>query len=241
MTRIAVAAESRGDAGWIHDLIDRVLVEAVKWLEPEQLPYVRSYPDDLQLDLHHAFQRARAKGLSVYGHFRGEPGASDAQMFRAALALLADEYQPPDAAVLSRDLDDDPDRRRGLEQARAAAEWPFAVLGALANPEIEAWQVAAFEPDSEDEREILKSLRKDLGFQPHEHPERLTSTHDASLKDAKRVCKILFAHRDAREAWLQVPLERLVERGDSCGLADFIADARSALPSLLDARPNDQR
>lgn len=241
MTRVAVAAESLGDASWIQDLIDRVLVDEVEWLDPEQLQYLRAYPHELQLDLHHAFEQARAKGLPVRGHFDGEPGASDAQMFRAVLALMADEEEPPDAAVLSRDVDNDPERRRGLEQARAAAEWPFAVLGALANPELEAWQVATFQPESDDEREVLKTLRKELGFQPHKHPERLTSTNNAGPKDAKRVRRTLFAHRDAREAWLLAPLARLVERGGDCGLTDFIAEALHALPPLLGAPPGGQR
>lgn len=233
MTRIAVAAESQGDAGWLQDLMDRVLVEAVDWLAPEQLPFVRQYPEDLQLDLHHALRDARAAGLPVYGHFNGEPGASDAQMFRAALALLADHATPPDAAVLARDLDDDPDPVRGFEQACAAAAWPFPVLPALADPELEAWHVVAFEPGSQDEHQRLAELRAQLGFQPHEKPERLTSKKVTETKDAKRVRAALFQDRDPREAWRTAPLARLAARGARCGLSDFIAACRGVLPSLV--------
>ena len=237
MTRIGLAAESRGDMGWIQDLVDRVLVEGVDWLDAETLPHVRTYPDDCRLDLHEVVRSARALGLPIYGRFEGEPGASDAQMFRAALLLMAEHDDPPEAVVLARDLDKDEDRKRGFAQARACSRWPFEVLGALADPELEAWQAAAFVPTSEQEQAIAAELRSQLGFHPHERPERLSSTHRGSPKDAKRICKILFTHRDPRRAWTTVPLTQLETHGAGCGLGDFIHAAREALWPLFSKRP----
>lgn len=81
---------------------------------------------------------------------------------------------------------------------------------ALPDPEMEAWKIAVFEPESTDEEARLAALRRDLGFDPTQQPERLLAVaeQDASgapiPRNAKNVFHALYpAKADPRvEEWL---------------------------------------
>ena len=60
-------------------------------------------------------------------------------MWRSVLMLFCRSEPRPDAVLLVRDLDGYADRRAGIEQVRAGFSWPFVVLAATPQPEIEAY------------------------------------------------------------------------------------------------------
>jgi hypothetical protein len=64
--------------------------------------------------------------------------------------------------VLARDLDGYPNRRAGLEQVCTGLSWPFAIVAATPEPEIEGWIVSGFVPRNEGEQRSLEQLRHEL-------------------------------------------------------------------------------
>lgn len=238
MIRGGVAAESGGDATRVTRLADRVVAET-----REPAPMGTPAPQVVWggidgaawLDIHLAWRLARARNLRIKGRFSGEAPVEDAESVRAVLLLFAESDPQPRAVVVSRDVDGRPARIEGLEQAANSRVWPFEVLGALADPEIEAWCVAAFVPASKQENDALLSVRRRLGFDPTLYPERLTSGSATQKKDAKRTLDELNAGgRDADERLQDAPLTRLRERGQRCGLTRFIEQVETRLGPLLD-------
>lgn len=236
-----IAAESEPDAKTVTGLADRAACAGVGWLDGEQLEPMRRWagPGGTDwLDLHRAQRDGRAAfGMRAGGHFNGEPGALDAHMIRSALLLFQHDAEPFEIVIIARDLDDRPQRRAGFEQAVNAGQWPFDIVGALAQPEIEAWVLAGFEPQTEVEREGLRSQRAALGFDPTRAPERLKSGRTTNPRDCKRVCSTLTgADRERRAQCLAQPLDTLRSRGAGCGLAAFLDDAQATLARRIDPR-----
>ncbi len=238
--RLGVAAESRGDADTVTTLADRVIVRDVDWITEDVLHDYRTWRglgDAEWVDVHHVSRLAHDAGLKLYGHFDGKPGAPDAQMHRKLLSLFALEPQPlrPALVVVARDVDGDERRREGFRQAVAERDWPFAIVGALAQPEIEAWLLAAWTPDDESEEALLAMWRALIGFDPTQAPQRLTSTARNSERDAKYMLDALCAQgRDPDTRWRVAPLDdRLREAGRACGLTDCLDDLNAKLVPLF--------
>src|SRR5687768_9213815 len=83
-------------------------------------------------------QLAREIGIKAHGHFDGEPGEADAAAARRAILYLKEAVPDLNAVVLVRDQDDQPDRRKGLDQARAENHGGLPIVVGLAVPEREA-------------------------------------------------------------------------------------------------------
>jgi hypothetical protein len=236
--RLGIAAESAGDAALITGLVDRVLLDEHDWVTDDTLDHYRLWCGlgfEPFLDLHRAKREARDHRLRIHGHFDGESGEADAQMFRAVLLLFLAEDAVPEVVVISRDLDGDEDRAKGFEQALAHKTWPFTVIPALARPEIEGFRLLAWRPETETERRALAAARARLGFCPTQEPERLTSKKPTDPKDAKTVKQSLCDEDDRwEEAWRRADLRELQEAGEGCGLGRLLREAREALnPSVL--------
>ena len=243
MTDLGIAAESLPDARLIEGLADRLLVEGIDWIEETAIADYRTWrgiATDPYLDIHGAWERARQRfGQSLYGSFQGEPKALEAQMYRAILFLFADEETPPSVVVISRDVDGEDERKTGFRQAIAEKrEYPFrCIIGALADPEIEAWIIAAWSPEDDGKKKTLATVRKALGFDPTLKPEKLTSRKRNDKKDAKRVLdKLCERGRRGQDRWRDAEIQRLRDRGQECGLAQFIYDVRNQLVPVL-AKP----
>jgi hypothetical protein len=223
--RLGIAAESRGDAALVTALGDRLLQHRVEWARDQELEHIRSWvgtEGQPWFDVHGAFARARERRLPIYGSFGGEPGALDAQMHRAILLLFAEEDEVPAAVVVARDTDGEEDRRRGFEQAKTERNWPFQVIGALADPEIEAWSLAVWQPETEVEHTALATERQTLGFDPTQSPERLSAGRSHHKSNAKRVLGALTASgRPLRDRWAEVALDQVLAHPSSCGLSAF--------------------
>lgn len=236
---LAVVCEADGDRRTACGLADRVLCREVEWIEPESLAAYRSWRG---LDEGRTFLKwsdagtlFRKSGLKAHGHFDGRPGAPDALAARRVLLLLHKAGFVPDAVLLIRDSDGDLDRLAGLKQARAEWNEPVPIVLGLAHPKREAWVLAGFEPQDEDERARLKQARQSLGFDPRLHAHRLDAIEPGALHDTKRVAAELIGGLEEREesCWMECDLETLLERGGENGLAAYVQEIRERLVPLF--------
>lgn len=242
--RIAVVCEGPADQRTACRLADRVAQSGLEWLNDELLPSTRCWvgvqPD--QVFLRWSAVKSEANKLTeklgggfghrLHGDFAGEPGKPDAHIGRRALLVLKDANPPVAAALLIRDSDNDLRRRDGLYQARNAGSWPFTVIIGVAHPKRECWVLAAFEPSNDSERQLLHSLRKELGFDPTTQSEELTAKVDDAKRSAKRVWAEL-RNDDEERGLATTSLPTLKARGQNNGLAAYLAELEARYVPLF--------
>lgn len=170
------------------------------------------------------------------GWIAGEPLKPEAGMWRRVLLLFCHADPRPDIVVLARDLDGYPARRDGIEQVCRGLAWPFAIVAATPEPEIEGWIVTGFVADNEEERARLEQLRGELSFDPTQHPHRLTSHPDDAPTDAKRVLSRLCGDNADRE---QACLARdvLYQRGADNHARAFLDEVDQRVLPVFGHRP----
>lgn len=247
---IAVVCEKDLDMFTARDLADRVLVETIDWLDQEHLPAMRHWrglgPQESCLLWTTVDKEAKVRGIRIRGGFEAEESHQfDARTARRALILLSEIKPTPNAIVLIRDGDkQSEDRYRSLVNARNHAEKDYLegtpiVIG-FAHPMKECWILAGFRPrpDSEEEEACLVSLRKELGFDPTKHPEKLTASDENAKKSPKRVLNELCGGDREREklCWKETPLAVLRTRGKETGLAKYLEEVKTRLVPLFENR-----
>jgi hypothetical protein len=148
--RFAVVHEAEADFRTATELADRVLVEAIDWLDDDLLAHQRVWvgevPGGHRLTWKAIKQLAHEAGIRVHGHFGGEPALPDAAAARRAALYLLAALPNLKAILLIRDQDDEPERRAGLEQARRQDRSGIVIVVGLAVVERESWVVSGFEP-----------------------------------------------------------------------------------------------
>jgi hypothetical protein len=218
---------------WLADLLDTAPENIRSWQGDGQgreffvVGKIRTYVDELGVRVPH-------------GHFDGRPGAVEAVMGRTVFSIaraLARRGDDVDAVLVIRDMDDRPDRKTGLGEARAEAQaWAsFRIILGCADPKREAWVMCGFEPETDEERVLLGDLRSALGFQPHLEAHRLVAKDEQAKKSAKRVLRLLTGKDRERErrCWTDTSLDVLRERGGTTGLRDYLVDVERDLVPLL--------
>ena len=239
----AVVCEAPADQQTGCGLADRVFLAEVAWLEEEMLPHCRQWrgldPGQTHLLWKNVAPLARSHNIRAHGHFDGKPGAPDAQNARLALLLIHASAHPAHGIVLLRDDDRQAERRAGLEQARGSSTIGVPVVVGLAHPKRECWVLAGFEPQDEHEADRVRELRKQLGFDPRQHAERLTARKKGEGRNAKRVLDLLTGGNWERQAacWNHADLELLEARGRETGLADYLHEVRDRLVPLMSGHP----
>jgi hypothetical protein len=158
--RFFVIYEAPADFTTATELADRVLTAEIDWLDEtlldSQRPWIGEDRPGEPLTWTSIPSRAHVLGIKVHGHFSGESGLADARSARRALAYELRRHETVDAILLIRDRDDQPQRRQGLEQARASFASLTRIVIGLAVPERECWVLSGFEPKDEAEREDSK-------------------------------------------------------------------------------------
>jgi hypothetical protein len=149
---------------------------------------------------------------------------------------------PIGAVALVWDMDDQGEaRRRGLAQARAEAlQWSsFRIILGCADPMREAWVLAGFEAETDDERSRLSELRRELGFSPCEEAHRLGAKNEQAKKSPKRALEKLTRGDEEREerCLSTIPLEVLRARGVQSGLASFLDEIKREIIPLITHKP----
>jgi hypothetical protein len=255
--KLVIFCEAAADFRTASALVDRVLHEhGPEWLRDllaSHAESIREWTSDGQgrtyFDLHKldAYRRD-LEGLRFrQGHFDGKPGEADAQSARNAFTIARELHKRNPSLGLSavlfvRDMDAQGEsRRQGLEQARseAASLMSLPIVLGCADPMREAWVLAGFDPESDEEKSLLDELRRDLGFSPCEEAHRLTAVNEQAKGSPKRVIRELTGNALAREerCWNEAPLERLIARGDKSGLRAFLAEVKEHIVPLSTAAP----
>lgn len=237
---IVVVCEAPADFTTATELADRVLLSKIEWLEPEWLPSQRSWVNTLgqgTLTWTTIKNAADAAGLRIHGHFGDVPALPDANAARRAISYIRSRFGSVAAVVLIRDIDHQPERREGLQQARDHAAVAFPIVIGVARVERESWVLSGFLPLNDDELERLAGgLRQELGFDPTARPHELTACKDDLAKKSPiRVLNVLVGSDAGRErsCWRETPLDTLRLRGSNNGLADFMSEVEERLGPLV--------
>jgi hypothetical protein len=248
--RLVAFCEARSDFQLTATLVDRVLRDHATWISdvldtaPEG---IRTWLGDGEgrsfFDIHKVAEYALKLTTRVpQGHFDGQRGAAGALMARTAFHIVRTLSNQPswdaiDGVVIIWDMDGQADERKlGLDQARAEAQrlMPFQVVLGRPDRMREAWVLAGFDPQSEDESIRFDNERQQLGFRPNAEAHRLTAADDHATRSAKRVLAVLTAGNRAREeqCWTDAALSTLRERGVASGLAEFLDAIEQELAPL---------
>ncbi len=238
--RFAVVHEAVADFQTATELADRVLLEAIKWLDEDLLAHQREWLAETTSGERFTWtgikQMAQDAGIRVHGHFDGQPGHPDAAAARRAIPYLLRCVPDLNAIVLIRDQDDQPERKAGLDQARSQDRSGIVIAIGLAIVERESWVVSGFEPKDEDESSRLAAERSHLGFDPRLQSHELTACKDDNAKRSpKRVLRELTGNdRDCESrCWKESSLVVLLERGRQNGLAAYLCEVRDRLVPLI--------
>lgn len=236
---LAVVYEAPADFRTATELADRVLIEAIDWLEPELIEHQRSWLGEHggdSLTWKRVKQLALDKGIVATGHFDGKSGEPDAAAARRAFRLLRDLFPELDGVMFVRDQDREVERRQGLEQARNLEEVQIPVVVGLAIVERECWVISGFDPLDEPETSRLAEERGTLGFDPRLRSHELTACKDDQApRSPKRVLRKLSggAHDREQQCWRETALEVLMERGTENGLKLFLEEVRGRFAPLI--------
>lgn len=248
---LIVIVEGRTDARTACDLADRVLVERGPfWLDASTRDVMRAWSGLAENTKYTTWsdvkQLAKEHGVRNLGFLStGKPGGIDSAQGRKAIILhnrLTRDRNAP-ALLLIRDLDNQPERRHGLEQARNEPESEdLTVVIGVANPEREAWVLNGFEPASQDEADRLAELQDELSFDPCTEAERLRGSR-GERRSAKRVLDVLTSGSTARETqcWQTTDLAVLEERGQATGLSDYLDEIEEYVLPLFTEQDSSQQ
>lgn len=238
--KFAVVFEAPADFRIATELADRVLCEAIGWLEEDLVVHQREWidrsPEGELLAWSRIDDLARNAGVRARGLFDGESGKLDAAAARRAILYLRIVFEDLEAILLIRDQDKYPERRIGLDQARAENHHGLPIVVGLAVVEREAWVLSGFHAADEPEMARLESERQKLGFHPHLESHLLWACKDDGAKRSpKRVLRELTAGDTDRErhCWRTTPLATLRERGTENGLMAYLEDVRVKLAPLI--------
>lgn len=235
--RFGIAAESGADARIVARMVDLVLEREVDWFGDQRSTLRRwcgLHEGTDYLDSHGYNEELHKANIRLQGRFGG--GLEERQL-RGLMILFERSEKQPHALVICRDTDGRPERRTAAERAMADARCPFPVTVAMAHPELEAWLIAGFEPETDAERDTHRQLRTSLGFDPLAKSHELSATSDVSKRDCKRVLAALVADdRTRRERCVDGAIELSGDRGQGNGLASFVEDVRKRIAPLLGGR-----
>ncbi|WP_437580579.1 hypothetical protein [Sorangium sp. So ce887] len=251
--RLLIFCEAPADFRTTSALVDRVLrEEGPDWVadllpsHPESVfQWANDGPGKDFFDIHKLdlYRRQLGNVRFPQGHFDGEPGAPGAQLARNAFTIVRElvRREPStaiDAVFIVWDMDDQGDlRRRGLAQARAeASRWAsFRTVLGCPDPMREAWVLAGFEPESDEECARMDELRRELGFCPCDDAHRLHAKDERAKLSPKRVVHLLTAGDFERETRCSTdaPLAHLRERGLASGLRVFLEEVKEHVVPLF--------
>jgi hypothetical protein len=228
-----VVYEAPADFAISTELADRVLMAEIGWLDDTILHTQRQWVGADKTGGHLTWKsipgRARELGIRAHGHFNGEPGLPDAQAARRAIAYVLRQIDTFDAILLIRDMDDQDERRKGLEQGRSAYSSVTRIIIGLAITERECWVIGGFDPNDDDERQKLEDEKQKLGFDPCKHSHELTACkNDQAKRSPKRVLSVLTGSNGERQrrCWKEAPLPELERRGQGNGLSEYFGSVQ---------------
>ncbi|MBE9053734.1 hypothetical protein IQ243_25700 [Nostocales cyanobacterium LEGE 11386] len=235
-------------------LAERVLREKLDWLDDDSLQYYfqwtglqvgteYSYWRDIEKIIDDAKQQVKYKEPRYLGHYRKRvPFKYDGARAMKALNLVRflQKTREIKAVLFIRDLDNQPERKEGLEQARSEhinRELKLEVVIGAAYPKREAWVLNGFIP-SDNEEIILEEIKTQLTFDPCTESHRLRSTSEEE-PDRIRNAKVVLGQLTKKDmecekqCWEDTSLQVLRERGVHTGLTDYLQEIEQRLVVLI--------
>ena len=254
MIEFVVIVESSADARTATKLAERLLVEKVEWLEHETLQYhfqwsglqentEHSCWQDINQIIQNLKQSLGFRPPRYLGH--GKDGALKADGAAAIkilnLVRFLQKTRQIKAVLLIRDLDNQSERREGIEQARSEhinRQPKLEIIIGTADRMREAWVLNGFIPSNQQEKQILQEITTELRFNPCDESHRLCSNsweERDRLRNPKVVVEKLTGGRMQREqqCWEETPLEYLREKGDRTGLTAYICEIEKRLIPII--------
>lgn len=252
MIEVIVIVEGRMDAVTATKLAERVLVEKVDWLEQESLQHLFQWTGldsgseySCWKDTNDIIDRAKKAGIPMprfLGHGKTgslkADGAAAMKIVNLIKLLHLKEHRKIAAVLFIRDLDNQPERRRGIEQARSEHEDrqpQIEIIIGTADRMREAWVLNGFIPSDLEEKRILAQLKTKLTFDPCEEAHKLRDDPGED-RNPKLVVKKLTDGDLVREqqCWEETDLEILRSRGSDTGLREYLKEVEERLISILD-------
>jgi hypothetical protein len=253
MIEFVVIVESSADARTATKLADRIFLEKVNWLEPEILQHLFQWTG-LEASTEHScwkdinqittnlknlgFRPPRYLGHGKDGALKSD-GAATIKILN--LVRYLQKTRNIKAVIFIRDLDNQPERREGIEQARSEQidrQLKLEIVIGTANRMREAWVLNGFIPLNQEERQILEEIKTKLNFDPCEESHRLRSNsfeEPDRIRNPKVVVEKLTGGKIEREqqCWEETSLEHLRKRGINTGLTDYLHEIEQRLTPII--------
>ncbi|QEI41368.1 hypothetical protein BMF77_01953 [Dolichospermum sp. UHCC 0315A] len=255
MIEFIVIVESGADARTATKLAERVLKEKFDWLDDDILEYSFQWTGleegtgfscwrDIIKIIDDAKSQIKYKPARFLGHnSKGEPLKADGAASIKILNLVRflQRIRQIKAVIFIRDLDNQPERKEGIEQARSEHidKMPkLEIIIGAADPKREAWVLNGFIPSNQQEEQILEEIKNKLSFDPciESHRLRATSERESErIRNVKVVVEQLTGNDMEREklCWEETSLKHLRERGVDTGLTDYICEVEERLAAII--------
>jgi hypothetical protein len=246
MSEFIVVVESRADAEISAKLAERVLLEKVECLELEILDSLIQWSG-----LESGTEHSCWKNISdIIEHFSSEfkfprirsngklktDGKAASKVMKLISFLQYKLKRDIKAVIFVRDLDNQPERRQHLDQARSeyTGQPKLEIVIGTADRMREAWVLNGFMPLNPKEEKILKEITKRLTFNPCTEAHRLRST-SSNERDPKVIVEKLTDSDISREqqCWEETSLEILHSRGKFTGLTEYLNEVEQRLVPVM--------
>ncbi len=253
MIEFVVIVESSADARTATKLADRVLVEKVDWLDDEQLQYLFQWSGIQEnteyscwKDINQIITFFKSLGFRLpryLGH--GKDGALKTDGAAAIkilnLVRFLQKTRQIKAVIFIRDLDNQPERRKHIEEARSEhidRQPKLEIIIGTADRNREAWVLNGFIPLSQEETRIFEEIKTKLNFDPCEESHRLRSKsfeEPDRIRNPKVIVEKLTDGKMEREqqCWEETSLAHLRERGIHTGLTAYINEIEERLIPII--------
>ncbi len=256
MLEFVVIVESSADAQTATKLAERVLVEEIDWLDSELAQSLFRW-SGLEVGTEHScwkdikdiIQSAKKSGLRIpkfLGHSKKSgvlkaDGAATMKILNLISLYQLKNIRQVRAVLLIRDLDNQPERRVGIKQARAEyidRQPTLEIIVGTANRMREAWVLNGFIPFNQGEEKILENIKNQLNFDPCEESHRLRSNsreEPERIRNPKVVLEELTDSKKSREqqCWEKTSLELLQQRGTDTGLTAYLQEIEQRLMPVI--------
>lgn len=254
MIEFIVIVESGADARTATKLAERVLKEKFDWLDDDILQHCFQWNGleegtefscwrDIIKIIDDAKSQIKYKPSRFIGHSKGVPLKADGAASIKVLNLVRflQRIRQIKAVIFIRDLDNQPERKEGIEQARSEHinKTPkLEIIIGAADPKREAWVLNGFIPSNQQEEQILEEIKNKLSFDPCIESHRLRAISEKEperIRNVKVVVEQLTGDDKEREkqCWEKTNLKHLRERGVDTGLTDYIQEVEQRLAAIL--------
>jgi hypothetical protein len=251
MFECIVVVEGSSDVEIATRLAERVIVENSPWLEAETLAYVFKW-SGLVENTEHSYWKNTG---DIIKHFASEfrfpkirsngKLKTDGKAARKIMTLISflqhKQKRNIKAVILIRDLDNQPERREHIEQARSEytnQQPTLEIVIGTADRMREAWVLNGFIPSSQEEEEILENIKRRLNFDPCEDSHKLRSNSFSEPergRNPKVVLEELTGNERFREqkCWEETSLEVLQQRGQNTGLKAYLQEIQQRMIPII--------